>query len=121
MRAQWATEYDNDSNTYRPMDIVTNSFCAGGNVLGNGTWINVGGNQAIGYGGLNANPLTGPYTDGDGGKATRRLDCSSGTCEWIDDGSNYMTTRRWYPTLETLEDGTIIIVRVLPASIESSC
>ncbi|BGO97295.1 Copper radical oxidase [Rhodotorula toruloides ATCC 204091] len=106
----WATEYDNDSNTYRPMDIVTNSFCAGGNVLGNGTWINVGGNQAIGYGGLNANPLTGPYQDGDGGKATRRLDCSSGTCEWIDDGANYMTTRRWYPTLETLEDGTIIIV-----------
>lgn len=32
----WATEYDLVSNTVRAMDIVTNSFCAGGNVLGNG-------------------------------------------------------------------------------------
>lgn len=32
----WATEYDLATNTYRTMDIVTNSFCAGGNVLGNG-------------------------------------------------------------------------------------
>ncbi|GAA5864012.1 hypothetical protein JCM8547_005308 [Rhodosporidiobolus lusitaniae] len=107
----WATQYDLDTNTYRAMDIVTNSFCAGGNVLGNGTWINIGGNQAIGYGGLNADPLTGPYQDGDGGKATRRLDvCGDDTCDWVDDGSNYMTTRRWYPTLETLEDGTMIVI-----------
>ncbi|GAA5964759.1 hypothetical protein JCM3765_002545 [Sporobolomyces pararoseus] len=107
----WATEYDIETNTYRTMDIVTNSFCAGGNVLGNGTWINIGGNQAIGYGGLNADPLTGPYKDGDGGKATRRLDvCADGTCDWADDGSNYMTTRRWYPTLETLEDGSMIVI-----------
>ena len=80
-------------------------------MLGNGTWINIGGNQAIGYGGLNADPLTGPYADGDGGKATRRLDvCNDDTCDWTDDGSNYMTTRRWYPTLETLEDGSMIVV-----------
>ncbi|TNY18275.1 copper radical oxidase [Rhodotorula diobovata] len=108
----WAVEYDWQTNEYRPMDIVTNSFCAGGNVLGNGTWVNIGGNQAIGYGGLNANPYAAPYNNGDGGKATRRLDCdaSGGSCEWIDDGSNYMTTRRWYPTLETLEDGSMIVV-----------
>ncbi|KAG8678270.1 hypothetical protein FRC08_017927 [Ceratobasidium sp. 394] len=41
----WATEYDLDSNTLRSMDVITNSFCAGGGVLGNGTWLNVGGNQ----------------------------------------------------------------------------
>ena len=41
----WATEYDVDANTFRAMDVVTNSFCAGGSVLGNGTWLNVGGNQ----------------------------------------------------------------------------
>ena len=29
------------------MDIVTNTFCAGGNMLGDGTWINVGGNQPV--------------------------------------------------------------------------
>lgn len=107
----WATEYDYNTNTYRAMDVETNSFCAGGNVLGNGTWLNIGGNQAIGYGGLNAAAWGPPYDNGDGGKATRRLDpCTDETCEWVDDGSNYMTTRRWYPTLETLEDGTMIVI-----------
>lgn len=37
--------------------------------------------------------------------------CDDETCNWNDDGTDYMTTRRWYPTLETLEDGTMIIVR----------
>jgi hypothetical protein len=43
----WATEYDVETDTFRPMDVVTNSFCAGGGVLGNGTWLNVGGNQGM--------------------------------------------------------------------------
>lgn len=86
-------EYSTDTNQGRPMDVVTNSFCAvsfqssspscgiiaelfvyflsfkkGGNVLGNGTWINVGGNQAITYGGLQAASQNGgaPYDDPDG-------------------------------------------------------
>lgn len=32
----WATEYDPATNAFRTMDVKTNSFCAGGNVLGNG-------------------------------------------------------------------------------------
>lgn len=73
------------------MEIVTNSFCAvstcfappmfrallnrsgqGGNVLGNGTWINVGGNQAVTYGGSAAESqdgTEGPYFNADGRKA----------------------------------------------------
>lgn len=35
----WATEYDITTNKYRAMDVTTNSFCAGGNVLGNGMWL----------------------------------------------------------------------------------
>lgn len=38
--AAWASEYSLVSNKARGMDIVTNSFCAGGVVLGDGTWIN---------------------------------------------------------------------------------
>ena len=40
----------------------------GGNVLGNGTWLNVGGNQAVTFGGLGAASQTGggPYDDPDG-------------------------------------------------------
>lgn len=125
----WATEYDLSTNTPRAMDIKTNSFCAGGNVLGtscapppaglpadpgsgNGTWVNIGGNQPIGPGGLNAASASAPYEDTDGGKAVRTLDvCADASCDWTDNAANYMTTRRWYPTLETVEDGSIIIVR----------
>ncbi|KAG8747997.1 hypothetical protein FRC10_009749 [Ceratobasidium sp. 414] len=69
----WATEYDIETNTYRAMDIVTNTFCAGGNMLGDGSWINVGGNQPVKSGG--ATHLTGdpddPYKNGDGGQSIR--------------------------------------------------
>ena len=43
----------------------------GGTVLGNGTWLNVGGNQAVTYGGATASSQTGgpPYDDPDGGKS----------------------------------------------------
>ena len=43
----------------------------GGTVLGNGTWLNVGGNQAVTYGGAAAPSQTGglPYDDPDGGKS----------------------------------------------------
>ncbi|KAG8882655.1 hypothetical protein FRB98_003546, partial [Tulasnella sp. 332] len=109
----WAVEYNTNTDTYRTMDVVSNTFCAGGNVLGNGTWINVGGNQAINWGGNTAPVQTAaaPYFDADGGKAIRILQpCDDESCNWVDDPSNYMTTRRWYPTLETLQDGSIIII-----------
>ena len=53
------------------MDIVTNTFCAGGTALGNGTWLNVGGNQAVTTGGVAASSQTGGgvYDDPDGGKS----------------------------------------------------
>ncbi|KAB5595241.1 Copper radical oxidase [Ceratobasidium theobromae] len=110
----WATEYDVDTNEFRSMDVVTNSFCAGGSVLGNGTWLNVGGNQgtvAITWGGLTASSQNGdvsPYYNADGGKAIRLLDpCQDKKCNWRE---TTMSTRRWYPTLETLEDGSMIII-----------
>ncbi|QRV94396.1 glyoxal oxidase [Ceratobasidium sp. AG-Ba] len=107
----WASLYNVDTNAVRPMDIVTNSFCAGGNVLGNGTWLNVGGNQAVGPGGLKADPGAEPYESLDGGLAMRLITPKEdGTAEWLDDPKLYLTTRRWYPTLETLSDGTMIII-----------
>ncbi|CAE6434266.1 unnamed protein product [Rhizoctonia solani] len=107
----WASEYDVDTNQFRAMDVITNSFCAGGAVLGNGTWLNVGGNQAVTWGGLAAssqNGDTSPYYNGDGGKAIRLLDpCEDKKCNWVETSMN---TRRWYPTLETLDDGSMIII-----------
>ncbi|KAJ3574744.1 hypothetical protein NP233_g1539 [Leucocoprinus birnbaumii] len=107
----WAQEFSLGSEWQRPMDIYTNTFCAGGNVLGNGTWLNVGGNQAVGYGGAQAASQLGgpPYNDADGRRSIRMLVPSDdGKCEW--GLSHAHVAERWYPTLETLEDGTMIII-----------
>jgi hypothetical protein len=67
----WATEYALDTNQIRPLDVISNSFCAGGGVMADGTWLNVGGNQAVTYGGDTAATQTGgpPYQNTDGGKS----------------------------------------------------
>lgn len=55
--------------------ILASAVCLnlrqGGNVLGNGTWVNVGGNQAVTYGGATALSQNGdpPYNDPDGGQS----------------------------------------------------
>ncbi|QRV86192.1 glyoxal oxidase [Ceratobasidium sp. AG-Ba] len=105
-------KYDVEKNTFRPMDVVTNTFCAGGSVMGDGTLINIGGNQPVKAGGLTH--VTGdpddPYKNGDGGQSVRLLSpCDGETCEWTMDPKP-MTTRRWYPTVETLEDGSVMII-----------
>ncbi|KAI8451196.1 copper radical oxidase [Phakopsora pachyrhizi] len=105
----WGTSYDTETNVATPMKINSNTFCAGGNVLGNGTWLNVGGNQGVSYGGLNIVNNIDPYKNKDGGKSIRLLNpCDDNSCGWTE--TTAMTTRRWYPTLETLEDGSIIII-----------
>ncbi|KAF8962438.1 glyoxal oxidase [Flammula alnicola] len=108
----WASEYGTTDNRQRAMDVKTNSFCAGGNVLGNGTWINVGGNQAVTAGGDAADSQdgsSGPYYDADGRRSIRILTpCSGDDCQWY--MSPVKAEQRWYPTLETLEDGSIIII-----------
>ncbi|KDQ12600.1 hypothetical protein BOTBODRAFT_176282 [Botryobasidium botryosum FD-172 SS1] len=109
----WASEYDIRTNSVRPMDVLSSTFCAGGSVLGNGTWMNVGGNQAVTTNGDQAASQTGggPYDDWDGRKAVRFFTpCDDGSCNWIDDPKMYMDSPRWYPTLETLENGSIIII-----------
>ncbi|CAE6433388.1 unnamed protein product [Rhizoctonia solani] len=107
----WATEYDIDTNTFRAMDIVTNTFCAGGNMLGDGRWINIGGNQPVKSGGVThvAGDPDDPYKNGDGGQSIRLMTCQGDSCEWGMDPVN-MSTRRWYPTVEGLADGSVMII-----------
>ncbi|ELU44643.1 copper radical oxidase [Rhizoctonia solani AG-1 IA] len=101
----------NGTNTFRPMDIVTNTFCAGGNMLGDGRWINIGGNQPVKSGGAThvAGDPDDPYKNGDGGQSIRLMTCQGDSCEWGMDPVN-MSTRRWYPTVEGLADGSVIII-----------
>lgn len=101
----WATAYDLRTNTIRPMDIKTNTFCAAGVILGNGTIINSGGNLDSEF------PLEGINDSIDGRRGLRLLDpCDDGTCEWMDSPYLQMNSPRWYPTLEVLEDGSTIII-----------
>ncbi|GAA5881330.1 hypothetical protein JCM8547_006048 [Rhodosporidiobolus lusitaniae] len=111
----WAAEYDLTTNTVRAMDIITNSFCAGGNMLGNGSWLNVGGNNAVSTGGVSLSTLNisegfGAYKDLSGGKAARIMTpCDNQTCDWYDD-VDAMPENRWYPHVETLSVGAAIIL-----------
>ncbi|RXW13336.1 hypothetical protein EST38_g12519 [Candolleomyces aberdarensis] len=107
----WGSEWGLSNNQQRPLDVMTNAFCAGGNVLGNGTWINVGGNQAVTWGGNAADRQDGggPYNDPDGRQSIRMLDpCGDRNCDWR--MSPHPSDQRWYPTLETVEDGSIMII-----------
>ncbi|KAF4610671.1 hypothetical protein D9613_007314 [Agrocybe pediades] len=111
--AAWGAEYRLSDNTQRAMNVQTNTFCAGGSVLGNGTWINVGGNQAVTTGGTAATSQDGtsaPYFDGDGRQSIRLLDpCDGNDCNWVM-APQQSPEQRWYPTVETLEDGSAIII-----------
>ncbi|KAM6502144.1 copper radical oxidase [Amanita muscaria] len=107
----WASDWNVESGAQRPMDILTNTFCAGGNVMGNGTWINAGGNQAVTVGGIGAPDQAGvpPYMDADGRQSVRLLNpCDDGTCNWAI--LPKQIDQRWYPTIETLVDGSVIII-----------
>ncbi|KAF8624940.1 hypothetical protein AX17_006966 [Amanita inopinata Kibby_2008] len=106
----WASEFNLSGNDQRVLDAITNTFCAGGNVLGNGTWVVVGGNSPVTYGGqsIDTNDGQGPYGDPDGRNSL--LDpCDDQQCNWS--MSPFQTQQqRWYPSVETLEDGTLIIL-----------
>ncbi|SGY97902.1 BQ5605_C035g11431 [Microbotryum silenes-dioicae] len=106
-------KYDLSNNSYRSMDVITNTFCAGGNSLGNGSWINIGGNQAITTGGTNTSDGTGAYSDYSGRRTVRVLTPSDdGTDEWYEDKYG-MPINRWYPYIETLETGAVLILGVM--------
>ncbi|GAA6042384.1 hypothetical protein JCM8097_004488 [Rhodosporidiobolus ruineniae] len=108
----WAGYYNIDDQSFTAQDIVTNSFCAGGTVMGNGSWVNIGGNAAVGPQGIGlATGAANPYGSTDGGKAVRMYTpCGTGDCEWVDSFANAMPLSRWYPTIETLETGDVIII-----------
>jgi hypothetical protein len=70
-----------------------------------------------------ATNTSGAYDDTDGGTAIRMLDpCSDESCNWLQGETSFntsapdtgswlqMTGRRFYPMVEVLEDGTLIVI-----------
>lgn len=112
----WGSILNLNDNTVEVVDVNSNTFCASGGQLGNGTWVVAGGNQPIGPGGQNNTAGAAPYMDTDGRRALRLLEpvesgSGNASIAWIDNaGGLQMQSQRWYPGLEQLGDGSIVLI-----------
>jgi hypothetical protein len=107
----FAVFYNYNTNTFKTASVRSNTFCAGGGMLGDGRWLVTGGNKAVGTGGVTDKADTSPYFDYSGGKALRFLSpCSGSSCEWVDSHSNQLIKERWYPWVEPMRDGHAMIL-----------
>ncbi|CAH7687941.1 glyoxal oxidase N-terminus-domain-containing protein [Phakopsora pachyrhizi] len=99
----WGALYNLITHEVRALDLQSNSFCAAGSFLGNGTFISVGGSSVV-----NGRTNRSDYGDTDGKQSIRFLEpCQDRDCsieEFIK-----LQSRRWYPSLARLADGTVMI------------
>ncbi|GIZ37922.1 hypothetical protein CKM354_000135100 [Cercospora kikuchii] len=103
-RLAYSAEYDPATNEVVPLGYKTNAFCAGGTFLANGTLLSVGGNGNLSW--------LDPGVE-DGWKGLRYLTRSASDDirdgeDWSEPG-NQLDTARWYPTVQTMPDGTIFV------------
>ena len=106
----WGALFNLNTYAVTPLRVQSNSFCAGGTFLGNGTLINVGGNPVV-------EDRTAPADFGDtGGTQAVRL---FAPCEAPDaagcDIAEYpdrvrLASPRWYATVLRLDDGSAMIL-----------
>ncbi|KAI4369426.1 hypothetical protein MLD38_017865 [Melastoma candidum] len=83
--------YDVITNTFRPLMVLTDTWCSSGAVSPDGDLVQTGG-----------------YNDGD--RAVRSFTpCGDGSCDWVE-FPNYLSRRRWYATDQILPDGRIIVI-----------
>ena len=99
----YSSEYDPVANTAVGLSYKTNAFCSGGMFLPDGRWASIGGNAPLEF----IDP-----TVGDGFKAIRFLsrpaDGSKNGQGWDEPGTS-LSTPRWYPTAQTMPDGTTFV------------
>ena len=94
----WASTYAIDTAQATPLAMQTDSFCAGGGWLGNGTMVSVGGT---------GNNLA---TSGWDGLRIFTPQSANGTGLVYEDPTRLrLTSKRWYPSTTRLEDGSVII------------
>ena len=106
----WAALYNLDNHKVKPLGMQSNSFCAGGTFLSNGTMINVGGNPVVGNHTSAAN-----FGDVDGLQAIRLFHpCDTPNvddCEMYENHSQIrMASPRWYSSAIRIQDGSAIIM-----------
>lgn len=114
------------SKTATTMNVLTNTFCASGSHLPNGSYVTFGGNGAIGPGGNigsqknagGSGAFDATYQDYDGTKSIRVLNpCTSSqnfndpNCQWFDNPAVLsMQKQRWYSSAESLPDGSVVLI-----------
>ncbi|KZS88395.1 hypothetical protein SISNIDRAFT_552644 [Sistotremastrum niveocremeum HHB9708] len=107
----WAAIYDFSENQAYPIKISSNSFCAGGTFLSNGTFINVGGNPVV-----EDHTNSADFGDLNGLQGIRILQSctqsgSPSDCVLYENADNiHLDSSRWYNTVTRIPDGSAMIV-----------
>eukprot|EP00249_Psilotum_nudum_P034231 c5294_g1_i1 orf=196-810(+) len=84
-------ELDLLTDTVRPLEVLTDTWCSSGAFLSNGTFVSTGG-----------------YNDG--AEAIRYfMPCSDGSCDWYE-LSVKLGVSRWYASNQILPDNRIVVV-----------
>ncbi|TCD66011.1 hypothetical protein EIP91_001911 [Steccherinum ochraceum] len=106
----WGALYNLNTHSVKPLNVKSNSFCAGGTFLSNGTMINVGGNPVV-----EDITAAADFGDVDGLQAVRIFEpCDSDDVDNCDIYENHsrirMASPRWYNTVLRLSDGSAMVV-----------
>ncbi|KAF8844877.1 putative copper radical oxidase [Paxillus ammoniavirescens] len=106
----WAALYNLDTQAVMPLQMQSNSFCAGGTFLSNGTLVNVGGNPVV-----ETFTSAADFGDVDGLQAIRLFHpCMSSNVTGCHVKENHdrirMASPRWYNTVVRLSDGSAMII-----------
>lgn len=109
----FGTEYNLDTNTIRPLHPISNTFCSAGAFFPNGTMFNTGGAEPCeADGNCFTNQGRGPVKDGfDKIRTYNPGPCPAEGCtqDWVETGAT-IQRRRWYHSMQTLTDGSILMV-----------
>lgn len=106
----WAALYNLKTHALKPLSMQSNSFCAGGTFLSNGTMVNVGGNPVV-----EDRTASADFGDVDGLQAVRILEpCESDNvadCRMYENHDEIrMASPRWYNTVLRISDGSAMII-----------
>ena len=106
----WAALYHLQNHAVTPLRMQSNSFCAGGSFLGNGTLVNVGGNPVV-----ESHTSAADFGDIDGLQAVRVFEpCDLpdvSRCVMYENHAQLrMATPRWYNTVVRISDGSAMII-----------
>ncbi|KAI5124520.1 hypothetical protein M0805_003044 [Coniferiporia weirii] len=106
----WGALYNLNTHSVKALNMKSNSFCAGGAFLSNGTLINVGGNPVV-----TDKTAAADFGDVDGLQTVRLFHpCESESVADCDIYENHarirMASPRWYNTVIRISDGSAMII-----------